>query len=265
MRRIRRSDKYQVELTIKKDDFISTPRAIQRSSVVNRALKEFAADIEALDEQAKHFVAGNVDLEVRAVSDRTHTKLSDQEIMEDWQIPLMQGMTDVVCDTQGDILEVGFGRGISSDMIQEYRVKSHTIIECNEQVINDYFVEWKEKFKGSDIRLVKGLWQDTIDTLDLFDGIFFHTYPLNEEEYMKYVQESITFAEHFFPFASSHLNDGGAFTYFSNEIDSLSREHQRLLLQHFSSFSIQKIPLKMPEDVKDIWWANSIVIVKAIK
>lgn len=265
MRRIRRSEEYQVELTIKKDDFINPPRAIQRSAVINRALKEFSADIEAIDEQAKHFVAGDVDPEVRAINDRTHTKLSDQEIMEDWQIPLMQCMTDVVCETRGDILEVGFGRGISSDMIQEYNVKSHTIIECNEQVINDYFEQWKEKFVNSDIRIVKGLWQDTIDTLNLFDGIFFHTYPLNEEEYMKYVQESITFAEHFFPYASGHLNKGGSFTYFSNEIDSLSREHQRLLLKYFSSFSIQTIPLKMPEDVKDIWWANSIVVVKAVK
>jgi len=150
-------------------------------------------------------------------------------------------------------------------MIQVHDVKSHTIIECNEQVINDYFEDWKGKYQGNDIRIVQGLWQDTIDDLGLFDGIFFHTYPLNEEEYMKYVQESITFAEHFFPYASSHLNPGGSFTYFSNEIDSLSREHQRLLLKHFSSFSVQTVALTMPEDVKDIWWANSIVVVKAIK
>jgi len=82
---------------------------------------------------------------------------------------------------------------------------------------------------------------------------------------MKYVNESITFAEHFFPVASKHLNKGGGFTYFSNEIDSLSREHQRLLLKHFSSFNIQKIDLEMPDDVRDLWWANSMVVVKAIK
>ena len=265
MRRVRRSEGYEVQLTIKEDSFINPPRAIQRSAVINRALKEFSADIEAIDEQAKHFVPGSVSTEIREINDRTHTKLSDQEIMEDWQIPLMQGMADVICETRGDILEIGFGRGISSDMIQAHHVKSHTIIECNEQVITDYFQQWKEKFGDADIRMVKGLWQDTIDDLGLFDGIFFHTYPLNEEEYMKYVQESITFAEHFFSYASSHLTQGGAFTYFSNEIDSLSREHQRLLLKHFSSFSIQKVALTMPEDVKDIWWANSIVVVKAVK
>ena len=265
MKRIRRSDKYQIELTIREDSFINPPRAIQRSAVINRALKEFSADVEAIDEQTKHFVTGEVDLEIRTINDRTHTKLSDQEIMEDWQIPLMQRMADVVCDTKGDILEIGFGRGISSDMIQAHHVKSHTIIECNEQVIIDYFEDWKNKFTGSDIKIIQGLWQDTLASTGLFDGIFFHTYPLNEEEYMKYVQESITFAEHFFPHASKHLKKGGSFTYFSNEIDSLSREHQRLLLQHFSSFSIQVVPLKMPENVKDIWWANSIVVVKAVK
>lgn len=265
MRRVRRSKDYEIQLNIKEDNFINPPRAIQRSAVINRALKEFSADIEAINEQTKYFVPGKVDFEVRKISDRTHTKLSDEEIMEDWQIPLMQGMADAICETRGDILEIGFGRGISSDMIQAHQVKSHTIIECNEEVIADYFEDWKKKFNESDIKMVQGLWQDTIDHLGLFDGIFFHTYPLNEEEYMKYVQESITFAEHFFPYASNHLNKGGSFTYFSNEIDSLSREHQRLLLKHFSSFSVQIVPLTMPEDVKDIWWANSIVVVKAIK
>lgn len=265
MRRIRRANGFEVNLNITNDSFIKPPRDIQRAAVINRALKEFVADIVAIDEQTKHFVPGVIDTEVREINDRTHTKLSDQEIMEDWQIPLMQKMSDAICETQGDILEIGFGRGLSSDMIQENEVRSHTIIECNEQVITDYFEDWKQKFQGRDIKIVQGLWQDTIDSLEKFDGIFFHTYPLNEEEYMKYVNESITFAEHFFPHASDHLNKGGVFTYFSNEIDSLSREHQRLLLKHFSSFSIQVIDLEMPDDVKDIWWANSIVVVKAVK
>lgn len=265
MRRVRRSQEYEIQLSIKEESFINPPRAIQRSAVINRALKEFSTDIEAIDTQTKHFVPGFVATEIRENKDRSQAKLTDQEIMEDWQIPLMQGMADVVCATKGDILEIGFGRGISSDMIQAHNVKSHTIVECNETIINDYFNDWKSKFPKSEINMVKGLWQDTIDNLDLFDGIFFHTYPLNEEEYMMYVQESITFAEHFFPFAAKHLNTGGSFTYFSNEIDSLSREHQRLLLQHFSSFSVQTVALNMPEDVKDIWWANSIVVVKAVK
>ena len=109
------------------------------------------------------------------------------------------------------------------------------------------------------------MWQDVIGNLENFNGIFFHTYPLNEDEYMNYVNGSVTFAEHFFETAVAHLHPGGAFTYFSNEIDSLSREHQRLILKHFSSFSVEMVKLDVPDDVKDTWWANSMVVIKAVK
>lgn len=184
--------------------------------------------------------------------------------MEDWQIPIMRAMAKLVTKKQGRILEIGFGRGIASSMIQEEGVDSHTIIECNDSVV-ERFHEWKSLLPGRDIRLVHGLWQDTIKDLGLFDGIFFHTYPLNMEEYLEYVNGSVTFAEHFFQTAASHLHPGGVFTYLSQEMDSFSRSHQRLLFQHFSSFSVQIIPLNLPTDVKDAWWADSMVVAEAVK
>lgn len=250
-----------MSLSITDENFIDPPREMQRNTMVNRAIKEFTIDLVALDAQAKSFVPGET---VNEVNDRTQAELTDQQIMEDWQIPLMEAMAKVVCREGADILELGFGRGVASDMIQSYDVKSHVIMECNEPVIERYHL-WKEKYPNKDIQMVKGLWQDTIDSVGLFDGIFFHTYPLNQEEYMKYVNESITFAAHFFPDASKHLKPGGSFSYFSNEIDSLSREHQRQLLEHFSSFQIEKIKLQIPEDVHDMWWADTMIVVKAIK
>lgn len=102
--------------------------------------------------------------------------------------------------------------------------------------------------------------------LGLFDGIFFHTYPLTEQDFVDQIATSITFAQHFFEHASAHMRDGGVFTYLSNEIDSLSREHQRALFQHFRSIEISKVTnLALPEDVRDQWWSDSMVIVKAIK
>ncbi|NIP94473.1 MAG: class I SAM-dependent methyltransferase, partial [Akkermansiaceae bacterium] len=59
------------------------------------------------------------------------------------------------------------------------------------------------------------------------------TYPLTEEEFVNYVAQSSTFAEHFFDTAAAHLRPGGVFTYLTNEIDSLSRAHQRALLKRF--------------------------------
>ncbi|MEO0901050.1 MAG: class I SAM-dependent methyltransferase [Bacteroidota bacterium] len=262
MKKIKRSNDFELNLILKQENFIAPPRQAQRNAVVNRAIKEFVADLNALDEQTKRFVPGKT-FEYLSY-DREQKILGDDEIMEDWLIPVMQAMANVICDKGGDILEIGFGRGISADMIQEHDVKSHTVIECNDAVV-DVFNTWKTKYPESDIQLVHGLWQDTIDDLGLFDGIFFHTYPLNEDEYMRYVNASITFAEHFFSHATEHLKPGGAFTYFSNEIHSLSREHQRILLKHFSSFSVQIVPLQMPEDVIDTWWADTIAVVKAIK
>ncbi|SDL27651.1 class I SAM-dependent methyltransferase [Kriegella aquimaris] len=263
MKKIKRSHEFEVVVEIKDSNFIKPPREAQRNAVVNRAVKEFTADLNALNEQTKRFVPGrSVDF---LSEDREQKILQDDQIMEDWLIPVMQVMAKVIAEKGGDILEIGFGRGISAEMLQEFPIDSHTIIECNDAVIAKYFDNWKEKYVERKINLVKGLWQVTIDDLGLFDGIFFHTYPLNEDEYMRYVNGSITFAEHFFAHAQAHLKTGGAFTYFSNEIGSLSREHQRILLQHFSSFSVQIVPLKMPDDVTDTWWADSIAVVKAIK
>ncbi|QMU66412.1 MAG: class I SAM-dependent methyltransferase [Flavobacteriaceae bacterium] len=262
MKRIKRTKDLEIILEIKNADFIQPPKESQRNSMVNTALKEFTNNLYALNGIAIDFVQGDTQTDLL---DRTQKILSDEDIMEDWQIPIMQKMADVVTETHGDVLEIGFGRGIASDMIQHNNVSSHTIIECNDAIIKDKYYTWKNKYKNQNIKIVHGLWQDTIEALGLFDGIFFHTYPLNEDEYMNYVHASTTFAEHFFPTAAAHLKPGGVFTYFSNEIDSLSRSHQRSLFRHFSSFSLEKIDLGIPEDIKDTWWANTIVIVKAIK
>ena len=260
-RRIKRSDKFEISLIIKDDQFIRPPKDAQRNALLNRAVKEFSEDLTALDQVSGDFAVGATQNEFK---DRTQAILSDDEIMEDWQIPIMEAMARMVSQSQGDVLEIGFGRGISSEMIQNHEVRSHTIIECNDAIV-DRFEKWKEKYQGRDIRMVHGMWQDVIGNLENFNSIFFHTYPLNEDEYMNYVNGSVTFAEHFFETAVAHLHPGGAFTYFSNEIDSLSREHQRLILKHFSSFSVEMVKLDVPDDVKDTWWANSMVVIKAVK
>src|SRR5829696_1171949 len=260
-KKIKRTENFGVVLEIKSEDFIRPPRDAQRNALLNNALTEFSDNLQALDKLAARFVPGKLQI---ALEDRTQKILTDEEIMEEWQIPLMQAMAELVTESHGSILEIGFGCGISATMIQEQQVQSHTIIECNDSVVERFF-EWKELFKDKKINLVHGLWQDTIDDLGLFDGIFFHTYPLNEEEYMKNVHGRATFAEHFFETAAKHLGRGGVLTYFSNEIDSLSRGHQRALFKHFSSFSLQIIDLKLPDDINDTWWADSMVIVNAVK
>jgi amino acid adenylation domain-containing protein len=262
---IRQSSDFEVALRITQPDFIRPPRESHRKWLLDRALDEFAADLRELNTQAKRFVPGaEPSLQTFAIN-RAQAELEEQEILEDWHLPLMQAMARAVTETHGDVLEIGFGRGIASSFIQDCGVRSHTIVECNDSVISRFFEPWRQARADSDIRLVQGLWQDVVEGLGEFDGIFFQTYPLNEREFADYVANSVVFAEHFFPVAARHLKPGGAFTYLTHEIDSLSRRHQRLILQHFGSFACSVQKLQLPADCKDLWWADSMVVVKAIK
>lgn len=261
-RRFRRSADFDVALQIHNDAFIRPPREAQRDWLLNRALTELVQDLTHLDAASRTFVPGGADAHL---SDRTQAVLSDDEIMEDWQIPVMEAMARVITEAHGDVLEIGFGRGVASTIIQANVVRSHTIIECNDSVVERYHA-WREGYPERDIRLIHSKWQDATEQLGRYDGIFFHTYPLDENEFVNYVTKSVTFAAHFFPTAASHLREGGAFSYLTNEVDSLSRAHQRLLLEHFRSFSVELVgALNVPADSQDQLWGDSMVVVKAEK
>ena len=260
-RKLKRLPDFDLSLQIKNDAFIRPPRESQRNWLLNRAVAEFTADLQALDELAARFVPG---AEQHHVAERTQGTLADDEIMETWQVPLMAAMADAATETHGDVLEIGFGRGVSASFIQERGVRSHTIVECNDSVVAR-FHEWRETQPQADIRLLHGRWQDVTEQMGLYDAIFFHTYPLNTEEYVEHVLQAVTFAEHFFPTAAAHLREGGVFTYMTNEIDSFSRAHQRLVFSYFRSFTLSLVPLSLPPDVADTWWADSMVVIKAVK
>jgi hypothetical protein len=72
--------------------------------------------------------------------------------------------------------------------------------------------------------------------------------------------------EHFFATASAHLREGGVFTYLTNEIDTLSRAHQRLLFRHFRKIEIEVVgPLAITDASRDDLWGSSMVVVAATK
>ena len=262
MRRIKRFPEFEVALTIHQDSFIRPPKDAQRNWVVNRAIGELVDDLQHLNETAARFIPGGESL---AIDDRTQKILPPDEIMEDWQIPVMKAMAEAAAAQHGDVLEIGFGRGISSTFLQDFGVRSHTIVECNDAIVDD-FHKWKQKYGDETIQLLHGKWQDVLNGQTQYDAVFFHAYPLDAKEHVEYVVQSPTFAAHFFPIAAQQLRDGGVFTYLTNESDSLSRGHQRLLLQHFREFSLSIVgPLDIPDDSRDSMWADSMVVVSAKK
>ena len=268
---IQRKPEFEVFLKINKDEFLTPPRANQRNWLLRRALDEFSDDLLALDEVAKRFVSGSDRTDIAREWAESHAEyraseliIEGQQVMQDWEAPLMKAMADIVTEQQGDVLEVGFGMGISASYIQARCPRSHTIIECNQEVIQA-FGEWTERYRGRDIRLMQGRWQDVVDDLGMFDGVFFDTYPASEAEFEESVINSITFAEGFIPVAAKLLRPGGVFSYYTNEIDSFSRRHQRFLLSHFSSFTLSVVRSLLPPDDCHYWWADSMVLIKAVK
>ena len=94
-------------------------------------------------------------------------------IMDEWERPIMERVTEWVCSNGGDILELGFGMGISAELIQLHNIKSHTICEINDNLFED-LEEWSKNKKN--VKCIKGDWFDNIHNLKVYDGIFFDTY-----------------------------------------------------------------------------------------
>lgn len=261
-RRIKRGKGFELVLNIPDDEFINTPRADQRNWLLNRWMKESTDDLTYLDTLSKLFIKGGgkgVDL------DRAQAELEDDDIMEDWQIPVMQEMARAVAKSGGDVLEIGMGRGVASTFVQAYKPRSHTLVECNAHIVNR-FEQWRSAYPGRDITMLAGMWQDRLSDMALYDGVLFHTYPLSEQEFVEQIVQGVTFAEHFFETASKLLKPGGVFTYLSNETDSFSRAHQRALFSYFSEVTLSLIKdLEIPEDTEDSLWYPQLVMVKVIK
>jgi hypothetical protein len=79
----------------------------------------------------------------------------------------------IICQPNSNILEIGFGMGISSNEISNLNPKSHTIIEINDDIYQNA-VKWSLNRPNTSIIL--GNWYDIIPTLlNTYDGIFIDT------------------------------------------------------------------------------------------
>ena len=101
-------------------------------------------------------------------------QFGDEEviIMMDWEHPIMSASAAYVTEGGGDILEIGFGMGISAGYIQSHSVSSHTIIEPHPQMV-EKAVEWSNG--KSNITIISQSWADVTGSLGTYDGIFYDT------------------------------------------------------------------------------------------
>lgn len=243
----------------------------QQEILVERMLQEAVDQLEYIAALAKTLVPGgtcwpeyvrNLNEVAPEEGDR-ELRIGSHQLMGDWQRPLMQRLATIVHGPDRDVLEVGFGLGLASEAIQQLGARSHTIVESH-PVIAERARAWAATHPERHIKVIEGRWSD-IPFSQEFDSILFDPYPMSEEEYRKAWHAPATLASVGFEYCARALRDGGVFTYFSNEIDSISRTHQRALLDYFSSMRISVLQDFQPPEDCYYWWAPSIAVVEAQK
>ena len=126
---------------------------------------------------------------------------TELQVMMNWEDPIMSASAAYVCQNGGDILEIGFGMGISAGYIQSHSITSHTIIENHPDVIPKAQA-WA--FGKSNVTVVTGSWYDVKNELSTYDGLFYDTWGDNN---MNQFSSSL----------SSLVKVGGVSTWWNNE------------------------------------------------
>ena len=137
-----------------------------------------------------------------------YTSIEDEygfTIMHSWEDSMMKKHAEVVCRNGGDILEIGFGMGISATYIQHQNIKSHTIIEIH-PVIARKAREWaKDK---PNVIIIEADWYDVVDDLKTYDGIFYDPeLDPNMRKFPKIVKEKLLKDKGIFSFYNTITND----------------------------------------------------------
>ena len=122
------------------------------------------------------------------------------EVMMSWEDSLMSASAAYVCRDGGDILEIGFGMGISAGYMHSHSISSHTIIENHPEVIPKAQAWASGK---SNVTIITGSWYDVKDSLSTYDGVFYDTF--GDDDMI-----------HFSSSLSSLVKEGGIATWWNN-------------------------------------------------
>ena len=118
------------------------------------------------------YISSNLTFESDKIT-YTHGDFHTVEVMMDWEDSIMSASAAYACEGGGDILEIGFGMGISADYIQQHTINTHTIIENHPDVITKAQAWAADK---SNVTILEGSWYDIKDTLSTYNGLFYDTW-----------------------------------------------------------------------------------------
>lgn len=145
-----------------------------------------------------------------------HLFINGELVMNKDELPIMKALSKIVGEHGGDIVETGYGMGISAKLIDSYpKVKSHTIIEANKQVYQT-LVDYKNT-SSTPVSIIPVLdfFEDWIKTVpdNSYDGVFYDTFPLEVEDVNMI---GPTYTRKVYQDIFRILKPGGVFTYFGS-------------------------------------------------
>lgn len=186
--------------------------------------------------------------------------IKSYQVMQRWEDGYMKSLAAIATSRGGNVLEVGFGMGISAGYIQKSKkINIHTVIECHPAVIGFAKKMFANELQSGRMRLLEGFWEDVTPNLPdkSFDGILFDSCPLDS---------GVEFFQ-FFPFfeeAYRLLKDDGIFTYFSDEATEISEEHIRELKgAGFTNIKFKICKVHPPKSCE--YWKHNTIISPIIK
>jgi len=186
--------------------------------------------------------------------------IKSYQVMQRWESNYMKSLAAVATSCGGNVLEVGFGMGISARFIQQSKtIRSHSIIECHPTIVSHAARELRNEIKAGRVRLLHGFWEQVTRGMGAksFDGILFDSCPL---------ESGVEFFQ-FFPFfkeAFRLLKDDGVFTYFSDEPLDISKPHlQELRKAGFANVGFKICRVRPPKTCE--YWKHDTLVVPIVR
>lgn len=165
-------------------------------------------------------------------------------VMMSWEESWMKDTAEIICQNRGDILNIGHGMGIVDNFIQSHSPNSHTIVEPHIDVLSQ--MKKNGWFSKPNIKIYQSKWQDCIQKLKQFDGVYFDTWDNDDKFYTNVI-----------PNLHRLLKVGGIFTFWYPRNTPSEKLEEKLDSKYFNlEYKKIKIPLKKPEVVKKEYYMN---------
>lgn len=182
-------------------------------------------------------------------------------VMESWETPVMQGMVDDLrIGGESDVLEIGFGLGISAAQIAEKTPRSYTVIELHPDVA-DRAEEWAAGSAIQSTTVVRNAYQSAAPRMqdNSFDAIFFDPYPNDAHEWALMQSD-------FMPTAHRLLRPKGRLAYLPMEAPSTATSgHVSRCLDVFGNIELRVVRHALPPIDCDYWQLDHMIVAAATK